>query len=102
MTLFLWNTDAPGDNSQNMAKISKSYILTLHIVCGMELRADRRTDKQKIRLLEMLPEDLSGLEYKNKNEKLSSRFNNIWKGAQNKRKTKSSWIKKDRNISYWT
>ena len=27
--MCLLNTDAPGSNSQNMAKISKSYILTL-------------------------------------------------------------------------
>ena len=28
LDLCLWNTDAPDSNSQNMAKISKSYILT--------------------------------------------------------------------------
>ena len=28
LDMLLWNMDAPGGNSQNMAKISKSYILT--------------------------------------------------------------------------
>ena len=33
--MCLWNTDAPGGNSQIMAKISKSYILTLPTPRGM-------------------------------------------------------------------